>query len=29
MNVAPLQNNPAADLPIEQLAHNRTLTEQQ
>jgi Rod binding domain-containing protein len=29
MNVASLQNNPAADLPIEQLAHNRTLTEQQ
>jgi Rod binding domain-containing protein len=29
MNIAPLQNNPASDVPIEQLAHNRALTEQQ
>ena len=29
MNIAPLQNNAAADVPIEQLAHNRALTEQQ
>ena len=29
MNVAPIQNNSAADVPMEQLAHNRTLTEQQ
>ena len=29
MNIAPIQNNSAADVPIEQLAHNCTLTEQQ
>ena len=29
MNIAPLQNHSAADVPIDQLAHNRTLTEQQ
>ena len=29
MNIAPIQNNSATDVPIEQLAHNRTLTEQQ
>ena len=29
MNISPLQNNSAADVPIEQLAHNRALTEQQ
>ena len=29
MNVSPLQNNPAADVPIEQLAHNHKLTEEQ
>jgi Rod binding domain-containing protein len=29
MNIAPLQSNPAADVPIDQLAHNRALTEQQ
>ena len=29
MNIAPLQNKSAADVPIEQLAHNHTLTEQQ
>ena len=29
MNIAPLQHNSAADVPVEQLAHNRTLTEQQ
>jgi Rod binding domain-containing protein len=29
MNIAPLQNQSAADVPIEQLAHNRTLTDQQ
>ena len=29
MNIAPLQHNSAADVPVEQLAHNRALTEQQ
>ena len=29
MNIAPLQNNSVSDVPMEQLAHNRTLTEQQ
>ena len=29
MNVAPVQNNPASDVPIEQLAHNHALTDQQ
>jgi len=29
MNIAPLSNNSAADVPVEQLAHSRTLTEQQ
>ena len=29
MNVAPLQNNSATDVPVEQLVHNRALTEQQ
>ncbi len=29
MNIAPLQNNSATDVPMEQLAHNRTMTEQQ
>ena len=29
MNIAPLQTNSAADVPIEQLAHNHALTEQQ
>jgi Rod binding domain-containing protein len=29
MNAAPIQNNFAADVPLEQLAHNRTLTEHQ
>ena len=29
MNIAPLQNNSVSDVPMEQLAHNRTMTEQQ
>jgi len=29
MNIAPIQHNPASDIPIEQLAHNHALTDQQ
>ena len=29
MNIAPLPNHSATDVPVEQLAHSRTLTEQQ
>ena len=29
MNIASIQNNPASDVPIEQLAHNHALTDQQ
>jgi peptidoglycan hydrolase FlgJ len=29
MNISPLQSSPATDIPMEQLAHNRALTEQQ